>query len=46
MFVTDEVSQPDTSSKARDEHPSNIQCISLTNEVSQPERSREVRDEQ
>ena len=46
MFVTSEVSQPETSREARDEQPENVSCMRLTLEVSQPERPREVSFEQ
>jgi len=46
IFVTEEVSNPATSSDVRDEQLRNIKLIFVTEEVSNPDASRDVRDEQ
>ena len=46
MFVTLEVSQPETSRDASDEQPKNMLSMFVALEVSQPETSREASLEQ
>ena len=46
MFVTLEVSQPETSRDASEEHSENMWSMSATLEVSQPETSRDASDGQ
>ena len=45
MPVTREVSQPERSREASDEHPKNMSPMFVTCDVSQPERSRDRSDE-
>jgi hypothetical protein len=46
IVVTEEVSNPETSSDVMDEQFWNIEFIVVAEEVSNPDTSRDVRDEQ